>query len=355
MKVKILIILILFLSSFITNIFCQNQYVDRLDPYVEFVKSNPVECVFPPEIKTVILEQTIEKEEVNFVKNLDENGRLYEFHSESDGNENHVAYTCSYLEAGASVGTYTVYGSNGKTEYQIVYEKNESGKPIKMTKTSGKGKLMEKIVWLYNDKGLLENTRLLDGDKEELVNEWIYSYDDNGQMIKTVLKDSKDRVEHEWLYNCNEEKKSVSEIKLTTQICSWKDKDDDHYLINEQRFDENGGFQHHIWRYALEDSTICAYLIYNETNKLDYKIEYDNSWSMPLEEKIFKDGKVDIKGAYKYVDGLNTNYSKYESNNQLIEHHLYIYNDEGFMTRARIYDDRNDNVKTIVIKYKENK
>jgi len=333
-------------------LFSQNQYVDRFDPYFQFVESAPVKCKFPKNIKTVILEQNEDDVETNFVKNMDELGRLYEYHTEPEGKGEHVSYTCSFSDGNASTGTYTMYASNGGVEYTIVHINNEDGNPVSQIKKTGKGKLLEEITWGYDDNGLLTHTTFVVGEKKQLVNEWFYIYNSELNMSESSIQDSKGRTVHKWLYNCDKEQKTMNVEKSCTYICSWESETGEFKEKNEQRFDEKGGEKHHIWRYTETDTTICVYLIYNETNKLDYKVEYNHSEELPLVIKKFKDGKVDNKGVYKYTDGLMTNYSEYDSGNQLVEHHLYIYNDEGFMTRARIYNDKNDNEKTIVIKHK---
>ncbi|MDD2634249.1 MAG: hypothetical protein PHW82_01980 [Bacteroidales bacterium] len=340
------------ISLIALSLVAQTRYVERQDPYLQFVNSTPINCDFPPNTKTVILEETYLKTETNYVKNLDEFGRVYEFHTESQNSKEHITYTCGYGKNKASTGTYTVYSSTDKIDFVINHENNEVGKPIRQITKDGKGKQIEKVIWQYNDAEKIVNSKILKGDKEELVNEWQYSYDNEGNLEKIVLIDSKGRTEHDWLYNCEEEKKSVTKIKATTQICSWNGEDGEYYTVNEQLFDEKGGYTHHIWRYSKKDSTICAYLIYDETKKLVLKEEYDHDYKKPLMIKKYNKGNVDNKGVYKYTDELMTNYSEYDAKNILIKHHLYIYNDEGFMTRARIYDDKNKNETTIVIKHR---
>ena len=333
------------------SIFAQNPYVERQDPYLQFVHSTPIKCKFPPNTKSVILAETFLKTETNYVKNLDELGRVYEFHTESQSSKEHITYTCSYGNSKASTGTYTVFSSTDKIDFVITHEKNEIGNPVSQIKKDGKAKQIEKVIWLYNDADKIENAKILDGEKEELVNEWQYSYDIEGNLDRIMLIDSKGRTEYEWVYNCKEEQNSMPTIKSTTQICTWNGEDNEYFTVNEQLFDEKSGFKHHIWRYSPKDSSICAYLIYDETRKLILKEEYDHDYEKPLMIKKYHKGSVDNKGVYKYTDdGLMTNYSEYDAKNILIQHHLYIYNDEGFMTRARIYDDRNKNEKTIVIK-----
>ncbi len=337
---------------FYNILFSQVQFVERYDPFIQFVESTPVKCKFPQKLKTVILEQTFDGNETNYVKNFDEYNRIYEFHSETEGKNEHASYTCNYGEGKSSIGTYTYYLSNGDVDFKIVHEINQEGKPVKQEKISGKGKLLEEVTWEYNNKGNLILTSLVEGSKKQAVNQWLYQYDENGKLIKTVLKDSKDKIEHEWIYKSNEEQSIMIAGKDQTFINTWTETKDEFYLENDQRFDEKGGELHHIWRYFANDTSIEAYLVYDETNKLVFKEEYDHNIDKPLLTKEYEDGKVDNKGVYKYEDSLMTNYSEYDSKNELIEHHLYIYNDEGFMTRARIYDDKNKNEKTIVIKYK---
>jgi len=341
------------LTFFITLcLFAQNQYVNRYDPYDIYVDSVPVKSLFPKGLKTVIMEQTFLENETNFVRNFDEENRLYEFHSEPEGHGDHFSYTRSFDDEGGVTGTYTMYASNGNVDFKITHEENKKGEPLKQVKEDGKGKLIEEIVWEYNEDGLLIHTNHVESDKRKLVNEWFYEYDESGEMTKTSLKDSKGKTEFEWIYKTNEEQNTMQAGKGQIFINTWTETEDEFYLVNDQRFDEKGGELHHIWRYYAVDTTIEAYLVYNETNKLVYKAEYDHSINKPLQIKTFEDGKVENKGVYKYEEGLMTNYSEYDSKNELIEHHLYIYNDEGFMTRARIYDDRNKNERTIVIKYR---
>jgi hypothetical protein len=346
------IILISLAISLVTITKAQTRFAEKQDPYIQFVHKTPVDCKFPPNTKTVILEETHLDKKRNYVKNLDELGRVYEFHTESQDYDEHITYTCNFGEGKTSTGTYTYYSGKDKIDYIIIHETNESGNPVRQITKDDKGKLIEKVEWTYNDFGMIVNTKILEGDKEDLVNEWKYYYSDKQEPEKIELFDSKGKLEHEWLYNCNERKKSVSTIKNTHQICTWEGEDGDYYTVNEQIFDDKGGYFHHIWRYTPEDRNIVAYLIYDETNKLVLKEEYDKSYENPTQIKKFLKGSVDNKGVFMYTDGLMTNYSEYDSKNTLIQHNLYIYNDEGFMTRARIYDDKNKNEKTIVIKHR---
>ncbi|MDD4148944.1 MAG: hypothetical protein PHE33_02835, partial [Bacteroidales bacterium] len=222
MSLKHFIISILLLSANL-SLFAQNRYVNCQDPYLQFVHNTPINCKFPPNTKTVILEETFQDTETNYIKNLDELGRVYEFHTESQSNKEHITYTCSYGINKASTGTYAVFSSIDKIDFVITHENNEMGNPFSQIKKDGKGKQVEKVIWQYNDEEKIINSKIVKGDKEELVNEWKYSYDNEGNLDRIILIDSKGRTEYEWIYNCKEEQNSMPKTKATTQICSWNE------------------------------------------------------------------------------------------------------------------------------------
>ena len=98
-----------------------------------------------------------------------------------------------------------------------------------------------------------------------------------------------------------------------------------------------------------------------------FKNEYYHSYDKPICKKTFDNGKIEFKSDWKYVDenadedmleedypknGIMTNFSMVDSKFKMIEHHLFIYNEEGFLTRQRIYNDKNTNTYSITIKHK---
>lgn len=362
------IFLLTFAIAFSTSVFSQTEFNDCKDMYLISIKDAPVKFKIPEGTTSTVVTRTnneLKREEV-YITNYDDEGRFSNFHTEMDVKGSNIMYSIKYNDDNTTSETFTQLAPNGKTEFTIIYEKNKDGKIISQEKISD-GKIKEKNTWTYSDDEILNSSTRYAKGGGEIEFEWKYRYDEEARLKKTELYNSKNELDYEWIYDQNIENKYSIQIKNTTQICTWEEDTKDYHEKHEFRFDDEAVPTEYIWRYDKTDNTICEELAYGEKNKLIFKNEYYHSYEKPICKKTFANGKIEFKSDWKYIDenadedmleedypknGIMTNFSLVDSKFKMIEHHLFIYNEEGFLTRQRIYNDKNDNTFSIMIKHK---
>jgi hypothetical protein len=271
--------------------------------------------------------------------------------------------------------SYSFYKKNGKIRRQYTYTYSSENKILSEKFIRGKDKEIKKINMSYDTLGntvgeeyfkkgelkaktisKFDSTRVLvsyfyKNGSPDFKRKWIYTYYPDKSKKSSVIYKADGKVKYTWNYECKPEGALQSKHKDTTDICKKEETDSlGNKVVTTRRFNEKGKAYKVISTFNKENKVI-KYVAYDSKDMISYSYKYDPKSLHMLETIYYSRGKEKYKYLYEYESNDNLSGTTTYKKGKLINHSVYTYNSQNFVTSITYYFKNDKKKETYNYKY----